>query len=675
MAEGVREVTMREIREAAGMARTRLFDRAAREGWPHREEGVRGGRRRLYQVSALPADIRERFDTPTHADGASSQKEGEAGAVPASPQGPLNAPSTAVENPAASDKTSQSVPPDALVERYEALPESRREAARAKLAAVESALAISRRDQIPMRAACQRAASGSAWSATTLLAAWRTVRALPAHLRAPALADRRRGRTRRAECDPAAWEAFKADYLRAEQPALAACHRRLARLADARGWAIPDSPAALLRRLKAEVPPGAIALARSGPEAAAARMPALVRDREGLAVMEILCCDGHTWDTRVQWPDGQIGRPVMTCWQDVRSSPILGWRIDRSESAEAYRLSLADVLWRYGAPKHVIADNGRGICAQALTGGAASKFRGKADPDCEVTGLLTELVGPGNIHFTIPYSGRSKPIERAFRDLCEDIAKDPRLAGAYTGPGPERKPHDYGSRAIPLERFRQVVADGIAQHNSRRGRRGQGMHGRSFDEVFQAGLAAGPARKLSPEALSRWLLAPAIVTPRASDGSVEVHKTRYWAPALRDRFAGKPAAERKAVVRYDPERLERPARVELPSGQLVSLAEPQGRTPYLDRAAAEEAAKARARQRRADREALAAHRAVGTAELAAMLDKASGEPEVLDLPVPAELEVPAAPAAGLDEAGLDELIQAEQDFILEMAALGGAARE
>ena len=685
MAEAVREVTMREIATAMGVDRATACRRAAREGWPHREEGVRGGRRRLYEVSALPADIRERLDIPTHANGASSRKEGEAGTAPASPQrdpqGPFNAPSTAVESSAASDKMSQSVPPEpdasALVERYEALPESRREAARAKLAAVESALAISARERISMRAACERAASGSgsAWSATTLLDTWRTVRELPAHLKAPALADRRRGRTRRAECDREAFEAFKADYLRAEQPALAACHRRLARLAEARGWAIPDSPAALLRRLKAEVPPGAIALARSGPEAAAARMPALIRDREALAVMEIICCDGHTWDVRVQWPDGQTGRPVMTCWQDVRSGPVLGWRIDRSESAEAYRLSLADVLWRYGAPEHVIADNGRGICAQALTGGAAHKFRGTADPDCEVTGLLTELVGPANIHFTIPYSGRSKPIERAFRDFCEDIAKDPRLAGAYTGPGPERKPHNYASRAIPLERFRQVVADGIAQHNSRRGRRGQGMRGRSFDEVFEAGLAAGPARKLSPEALSRWLLAPAIVTPRASDGSVEVHETRYWSPALRDRFAGKPASERKAVIRYDPERLDRPARIELPSGQLVGLAEPQGRTPYLDRAAAEEAAKARARQRRADREALAAHRAVGAAELAAMLDKASGDPEVIDLPDPAELELPAAPAAGLDEAGLDELIRAEQDFILELAALGGAARE
>ena len=686
MAEAVREVTMREIATAIGVDRTATCRRAAREGWPYREIPAPGCPRRLYKISVLPADICERLDTPTHANGASSRKEGEAGAVPASPQRSLNTPSTTVEAPAASDKMSQSVPPDALIERYEALPGSRRAAARAKLSAVESALEISARERIPMRAACERAASASAspWSASTLLAAWRIVRALPAHLKAPALADRRRGRPAAwAACDPAAWEAFKSDYLRAEQPAASSCHRRLARLAAANGWTIPGSPAALVRRLNAEVPPGAIALARQGPEAAAARMPALIRDREGLAVMQILCCDGHTWDTRVEWPDGQIGRPVMTSWQDVRSGPILGWRIDRSESADAYRLSLADVLWQYGAPEHVIADNGRGICAQALTGQAAHKFRGKADPDCEVTGLLTELVGPSNIHFTIPYSGRSKAIERAFLDLSRDIAKDPRLAGFYAGPGPERKPHDYdSSKGIPLERFRQVVADGIAQHNSRSGRRGQGMHGKSFDEVFEAGLAAGPARKLTPEALSRWLLAPAIVTPRASDGSVEVHKTRYWAPALADRFAGKPASERKAVVRYDPERLERPARVELPGGQLVGLAEPQGRTPYLDRAAAEEAAKARARQRRADREALAAHRAVGTAELAAMLDKASGEEQVQDLPVlpdsdPAAPELlPVAPAAMLDETDResDELIRSEQDLILEMRqALGGGS--
>ena len=638
------EVSIREIAEALGVVKECVRRRARSDSWPYRELPAPGKPLRLYEISALPADIQEA----------------------------LNAPSTTAKTPlataSASDKMSESVPPgaEALAGRWESLPESRRRAARSKLAALDAALALSERERISLRAACERA---EGYSAATLMAAWRAVRGLPARLRAAALADRRwsgRGRPL-AKVSPDAWEAFKADYLRAERPGAAACHRRLQRLARARGWTIPKSPKALLRRLEAEVPPGAIVLARQGPEASKGRVPPLIRDREALASMQVICCDGHTWDVRAQWPDGSVGRPVMVAWQCVRSGEILGWRIDRSESAEAYRLSMADTLWAHGAPEHVVADNGRGICAQALTGGAANKFRGKADPDCEVTGLLTELVGESGVHFTIPYSGRSKQIERAFRDFCEDIARDPRLAGFYSGPGPERKPHDYdSSKGVELERFRAIVAEGIALHNSRPGRRGQGMDGRSCDEVFEA--CKGEERKLSPEQLSRWLLAPAVVTARASDGSVEAFGARYWSQELADAFAFKPAKARKAVVRADPQRLDRPARVELPDGRLVAVAKPLGRVPYFDAESAAEAGKARSRALRADREALKAHRALDAAGLGALLDEAA--PELPDAPNVLELEIPG-PDPDPDREREEELIRGGEDYTLALAGLGG----
>ena len=50
------------------------------------------------------------------------------------------------------------------------------------------------------------------------------------------------------------------------------------------------------------------------------------------------------------------------------------------------------------------------------------------------------------VHRTLPYSGQSKPIERAFRDFCDAIAKHPLLAGAYTGNSPSSQPANYGSR-------------------------------------------------------------------------------------------------------------------------------------------------------------------------------------------------------------------------------------
>lgn len=650
------EVSMREIAEALGASIRTVRRRQDFRSWPYREIPAPGSPLRLYEIPALPGDIQEA----------------------------LNAPSTTVKPPSktplataqASGKMNP-VPPDspALLERYESLPESRRQLARSKLAALDAAIAVSKREGIPLRAACER--SGS-FSAATLTAAWRAVRGLPAHLRAPVLADRRwsgRGRPL-AEIDPEAWQAFKADYLRAEQPGAAACHRRLARLAKARGWKIPKSPKALLRRLEAEVPPGAIALARLGPEASKNRVPPAIRDREALASMQVICCDGHTWDVRVLWADGSVGRPVMVAWQCVRSGEILGWRIDRSESAEAYRLSMADTLWARGAPGHVVADNGRGICAQVMTGGAENKFRGKAkaesgsDPDPEVRGLLTELVGEENVHFAIPYNGRSKQIERAFRDFCDDIARDPRLAGFYSGPGPERKPHDYdSSKGVPLERFKAIVAEGIALHNSRPGRRGQGMDGRSCDEVFEACQREPFGRKLSPEQLSRWLLAADVVTARASDGSVEVSGARYWCQELADAFAFKPKGKRKAVVRTDPQRLDRAARVELPGGRLVALAEPQGRVPYLDAEAAAEAGKARSRALRADREALAAHRAMDAAGLGELLDEAAPAlPE--EAPNVLEMEIPG-PDPDPDREEEERMMREAEERTLALALGGG----
>ena len=648
---------MREIRRVAAIPRSTLRDRALREAWPCRERPCRGGWRRLYPLETLPADIRAALLEPAPKPG---------------PQPPLNAPSSAVEALDPIDAMSRSVPPEegARQRRFERLPDAGRARALAKLALVDEIVALAASAGISMRAACERAAGaeGCRWSAGTLLVAWRTVRDLPRQGRAAALADRRRSAGGpRAACDPVAWQAWKADYLRAERPAAAACLRRLLRLAAERGWApVPRYAKYYLRRQAAELPPGALALARRGPEAAGARRPALIRDREALDSLEILCCDGHTWDVRVAWPDGTVSRPVGTFWQDVRSGRLLGWRIGRSESAEAYRLSLADVLWEHGAPEHVIADNGRGICAQALTGGALNKFRGA---DADIKGLLTELVGSRNVHFTIPYCGRSKPIERAFRDLCEDVARDPRLAGACTGKDPASKPHNYGAKAIPLERFRQVAADGVAQHNARSGRRGQGMDGRSFDEVFAACLPAAGPRTLSPEALSRWLLAAATVTARASDGSVEVRGARYWSQALADRFAGRPKSARRAVVRTDSQRLDRPARVELPDGSLVGLAEPLGKVAYLDKAAAEAAAKARARARRADREALAAHEALGAAALGSMLDAAAADPPVAS-PALADL-LPDPGAAAGEAAEIDELIRQGDEFILELSGLAG----
>ncbi len=113
-------------------------------------------------------------------------------------------------------------------------------------------------------------------------------------------------------------------------------------------------------------------------------------------------------------------------------------------------------------------------------------------------GVLPRL--GARVHFANPYAGQSKPIERAFRDLCEDGAKHPAFQGAYCGNRPANRPESCDPKnAVPLAEFEAVVADVIAEHNARPGRRGGVCAGRSFLEVFEASYAAGLSRRARAE--------------------------------------------------------------------------------------------------------------------------------------------------------------------------------
>ncbi|MGD9769763.1 MAG: transposase domain-containing protein, partial [Pseudolabrys sp.] len=301
--------------------------------------------------------------------------------------------------------------------------------------------------------------------------------------RLAALAPRYVGRTTTADCDPRAWEFLKADYLRPEQPAFDACYRRLVEeAAPAHGWSPIPSEKTLRRRLQREVPHGVRVLKRQGAEAASRTYPHQVRNRKVLHAMEGVNADGHTFDVFVKWPDGSIGRPCLVAVQDVYSGMIVGHRVDRSESWPAVRLAFADAIESYGIPEHCWLDNGRAFASKMITGRMQSRYRFKVRDD-EPMGLLTAL--NTRVHWVTPYHGQAKPIERAFGDLCESIAKHPFCAGAYTGNSPVAKPDNYGARAIPSGEFETFVAQQIARHNMRDGRNTDVARGRSFLAAFR----------------------------------------------------------------------------------------------------------------------------------------------------------------------------------------------
>lgn len=439
----------------------------------------------------------------------------------------------------------------------------------------------------------------------------------------PYLAPRHVGRTKTVECDPAAWEFLKRLYLSDEKREFAYCYDLLKEAARENGWTIP-SPRTLERRLNREIPLAVRVFWRKGAEAAADLYPYQERDRTGFHALQAVNADGHKWDVFVKWPGIEKPvRPVMLAVQDLYSNKFLGWRIDLSENSEMVRLAFKDMLENYGIPEMAFLDNGRGFAAKCITGGTPNRYRFKVKAE-EPLGILPAL--GVDVRWTKPYSGRSKPIERSFKELCQRIAKHPKFEGAYTGNKPDAKPESYMSRAIDLDTFLQVVGAGMRAYNARPNRNTR-VCGRmkSFDQAFDESYGADSTliRKCPPDALNLCLMAAESVKAGAQSGSVRLLGNRFWAEELVE-YAGQPL-----TLRFDPEDLHVGVHVYQTDGRRICFAECWEAVGFADAAAAKEHSRKRAAYRRATREAAEIERSMTLDEMIALMPD---EPD--EAPVP-----------------------------------------
>lgn len=400
----------------------------------------------------------------------------------------------------------------------------------------------------------------------------------------PFLAPNHTGRTARAECTPAAWDFFQAEYLRLEQPTLQQSYRVLKRAAVAQGWIIP-SAATLERRIKTDLAPEHVILARQGERALKAMYPPQTRDRSVFVAGQAVNADGHKIDVFVRWPDGVIGRPIILAFQDLYSGMMLSWRCDRTENKELVRLAYGDVVDNFTIPDYAYLDNGRGFASKWITGGTKKRHRFKHEGD-DLEGVMKTL-GTEPI-FVTPYSGQSKPIERAFRDWANNIAKDARFAGAYTGNNPMAKPENYGSKAIPLDDFLRVVAEGVVEHNERVGRDTRICQRRlSFRQAFDESFIDSQPHKLPEEMRRLWLMASEVITARKPDASLILHGNRFHADFLYQ-FMGQ-----RVQVRFDPQNLHDDLFVYTMDGRFLGQAPCLEAVGFNDIAAAQQHARDR----------------------------------------------------------------------------------
>ncbi|WP_439471305.1 transposase domain-containing protein [Brevundimonas sp.] len=432
--------------------------------------------------------------------------------------------------------------------------------------------------------------------------------------RLPVLAPQRKGGGKEAVVDDEAWRFLLSDYLRPERPTFASCyHRCLREFCGPRGLELPHQKT-LQRKLEREVPAAVITLKRHGADALRNTLPPQQRSVAGLHAMELVNIDGHKADVFVRWPDGKIARPILVAIQDIFSRKILSWRVAETEDQVITRLVFADLFKDWGIPKGCLLDNGRAFASKMITGGAKTRYRFGIRPD-DPTGLLTAL--DVNAHWALPYRGQSKPIERAWRDLCDNVAKHPAFSGAYVGNKPDAKPENYGERAIDLDVFKQVLKLGIEAHNDRPNRQTEMARGRlSLNDVFNASYATAVIGKATPEQLRMALLASAVVNTDRKNGSVKTLGNIWWSPDM-SALAG-----RKVILRYDPDDLSAPVHVYGLDSRYLATAELQGRTAFLDQAAAKTRARQEANLKKATKAQAAALQLLTAAELAAMMPDA-----------------------------------------------------
>lgn len=416
---------------------------------------------------------------------------------------------------------------------------------------------------------------------------------------------------KKAQAAPEFYDLLKGLYLRLEAPGFAHCWRDAVKICKGNGLAYLTEKTAR-RWLDANVREIDQVFAREGMSGLRRRYPPQIRDRSTLAALEIVNADCHKIDVFVQWPGiAKPVRPQLIGWQDVYSGKILAWEFDLNPNKVAVMQTFMKLMRDYGVPKHCLFDNGMEFANKDMTGQEQSRKRFRVTED-EPVGILG-MLGIGMSFATVAH-GQAKPIERAFKDFAEDIAKDPRFAGAYVGNHIDAKPENYMSKAIDLDYFIAVVEEGIHEHNARLGRRSHTAQGRSFDATFAESYQRTPIRKATEEQLRLCLMATYVRKLHKHNGLITLYRNEYWSEWMSE------IAGQQVTARFNPEDLHEGAYIYTMAGEYLGYAECRKKSPFRDIASAKALARDNRRRLRDAKGRLDELRPLSVGDIAERLD-------------------------------------------------------
>lgn len=222
--------------------------------------------------------------------------------------------------------------------------------------------------------------------------------------------------------------------------------------------------------------------------------PLIQRDYSALHVHQMWVADHHRCDVVVKHK-GRFIRPWLTVWMDMRSRAIVGWAFTAGPNADVILAAfyMGAITNGYGVPAEVLIDGGMDFNGASLLAVFAR---------CATV-----------VHKSLPYRGRSKPVERFFRTFTEQFCKAPGIpeVAGYIGRNPENRPEDVHKRirageiqVATFEEFASAASAWVRDVYNRQAHGGDGMDGRSPAQVL-AEVEAIPKRT-APQAIFDRLL-------------------------------------------------------------------------------------------------------------------------------------------------------------------------
>lgn len=281
--------------------------------------------------------------------------------------------------------------------------------------------------------------------------------------------------------------------------------------------------------------------------------PYIKRMYDDLESNDIWVADNHTFDVMVNKNNAPV-RVYLTAFMDVRSRKMTGWCVTDAPSSDATIYALKKGCEKYGVPKMLYTDNGREFLFHDL-GGNGFRKRRKGEP-LKLPSILDDL----GIRFTtaLPKNARAKGVERAFLTVKETFSK---LYDGYTGgtilEKPDRLKTEVKNKSAltAIDDFKNQVDAYITGIYNKHSHAGEGMYGRSPDEVFAANLIE--QRVIPKEKINLMFMRYA----KSSSGMLKVGKNgislkfygqelQYWNEELWRLWFGK-----DVYVRYSPDDL------------------------------------------------------------------------------------------------------------------------